>query len=214
MGAVSFSVDIEICYNREGGVEMIKVWYHGTNESSAVGICSDGIDFSKSRKELDNGIGFYITDDKSKALSRADMQTKRFNRVHKCEESPAIVEICIDEEKFSCLNIKNFEYCNDDWMRFVIANRLSPEYLSSHEELEHNLDCRYDAVVDSIADSNVSELASHVNDGTLSIDDITVDMLLTEDGRTLGLQLSLHTEEAIKTIKSKTFEIIKKGGNK
>ena len=85
------------------------------------------------------------------------------------------------------------------------------DYLSNHE-LEHNLDCRYDIVVNSIADSDISELASHINNGTLSIDDVSVDMLLTEDGRTLGLQLSIHTKAAMNAIKSKNFEIIKKGG--
>lgn len=41
---------------------MIKL-YHGTNESSALSIVNDGIDLSKSKKYLDFGPGFYMTDD-------------------------------------------------------------------------------------------------------------------------------------------------------
>lgn len=44
---------------------MQRVWYHGTNESSAHNICEHGIDFTKSKKELDFGRGFYMTDDKN-----------------------------------------------------------------------------------------------------------------------------------------------------
>lgn len=46
---------------------MQRVWYHGTNESSALNICEHGIDFTKSKKELDFGRGFYMTDDKNVA---------------------------------------------------------------------------------------------------------------------------------------------------
>lgn len=46
---------------------MQRVWYHGTNESSAHNICEHGIDFTKSKKELDFGRGFYMTDDKNVA---------------------------------------------------------------------------------------------------------------------------------------------------
>lgn len=37
---------------------MQRVWYHGTNESSAHNICEHGIDFTKSKKELDFEIEF------------------------------------------------------------------------------------------------------------------------------------------------------------
>ena len=56
---------------------MQRVWYHGTNESSAHNICEHGIDFTKSKKELDFGRGFYMTDDKQVAKKRAQTQTKK-----------------------------------------------------------------------------------------------------------------------------------------
>lgn len=37
--------------------------YHGTDLLSAKDICVNGIDLSKSRKHIDFGRGFYLTDD-------------------------------------------------------------------------------------------------------------------------------------------------------
>ena len=62
---------------------MQRVWYHGTNESSAHNICEHGIDFTKSKKELDFGRGFYMTDDKNVAKKRAQTQTKKYNRIYR-----------------------------------------------------------------------------------------------------------------------------------
>lgn len=53
---------------------MIKV-YHGTNLSSAFDIWLHGIDLSKSLPNLDFGKGFYVTDDKRKAIERAFKKT-------------------------------------------------------------------------------------------------------------------------------------------
>lgn len=189
------------------------IWYHGTNESSALNICDVGIDFSKSKKELDFGIGFYLTDDIDVARRRAISQTKKYNRIHRKNEKPAIVTIVINEGVFENLSIKNFEYCNKEWLNFVLANRLPLEHLNQNNVHEHNLDSRYDIVIGSIADSDVSGLASHIEDGDLTFEDISVYDILTKEGTTLGLQMSLHTERGLSSIKSRSYEIFE-GRNK
>lgn len=188
-------------------------WYHGTNESSAYDICESGIDFSKSKKELDFGSGFYLTDDFEVAKKRAISQTIKYNRIYKVEENPAIVTVIIDENILKQLTIKSFEYCNKEWLKFVIANRLSKEYLEKQSITEQNIDLKYDVVKGSIADSDVSSLASHIEDGDLTFDDVSVYDVLTNEGRTLGFQMSLHTKDSLVSVKSKTFEIIE-GRNK
>ena len=84
----------------------------------------------------------------------------------------------------------------------------SKDYLIDHNALDHNLDNRYDIVRGSIADSDISELAHHINNGDMDISEISVYDALTYDGRTLGEQLSLHTIQSIACIKTMTYEII------
>lgn len=187
---------------------MLETWYHGTNESSAINICESGVDFSKSKKELDFGIGFYLTDDDSVARRRAFQKTEVFNRIHKSKEHPALVSVILETDLLTDMSVRVFEYCNDEWVRFVLANRLSKDYLIGHNALDHNLDNRYDIVRGSIADSDISELAHHINNGDMDISEISVYDALTFDGRTLGEQLSLHTIQSIACIKTMTYEII------
>ncbi len=187
---------------------MLETWYHGTNVSSAIDICERGVDFSKSKKELDFGIGFYLTDDEAVARRRAFQKTEVFNRIHKSNEYPALVSAIMETDLLTHMRVRVFEYCNDEWVRFVMANRLPKDYLIAHNVLDHNLDGRYDIVRGSIADSDISELAHHINNGDMDISEISVYDALTYDGKTLGEQLSLHTIQSTGCIKMMTYEII------
>lgn len=146
------------------------VWYHGTNESSALSICDVGIDFSKSKKELDFGIGFYLTDNIDVARKRAISQTRKYNRIYHKNDKPAIVTIVINEGMFENLSVRN-------------------------------------------ADSDISGLAAHIEDGDLTFKDISVYDVLTDKGTPLGLQISLHTMRSLSSVVSKSYEVIE-GRNK
>lgn len=82
-----------------------------------------------------------------------------------------------------------------------------------HDDIEHNLDSRYDVVMGSIADSDISGQASHIEDGDLTFKDISVYDVLTDKGITLGLQISLHTMRSLSSVVSKSYEVIE-GRNK
>lgn len=77
--------------------------------------------------------------------------------------------------------------------------------------MENNLDSKYDLVIGSIADSKVSEIASHIQNKDVAIEMVSVYDVLTEDGRTLGTQMSFHTEKALTSIVSMKCEIITGG---
>lgn len=51
----------------EKNIVLLKT-YHGTNLSSAFDIWIHGVDLNKSLSNLDFGKGFYVTDDKQKAI--------------------------------------------------------------------------------------------------------------------------------------------------
>ena len=103
---------------------------------------------------------------------------------------------------------RGIAYSPAERVRAALANRLSKDYLIDHNALDHNLDNRYDIVRGAIADSDISELAHHINNGDMDISEISVYDALTYDGRTLGEQLSLHTIQSIACIKTMTYEII------
>lgn len=189
---------------------MVNIWYHGTTESSAINICSEGIDFSKSNKELDFGMGFYLTDDIVVATKRALKKTQAYNRVHKANEKPALVRVSVDDSCFTKFHIKEFRFCDDKWLHFIIANRLSRECLLNNKIEDHNLDSTYDVVIGSIADSNVSEIANHINNGDMSLNDVSVYDVLTDDGTTLGQQMSLHTKNSLQCIVNKEYEMVER----
>ena len=200
---------LDIFIDELGDLFLVSTWYHGTNETSAISICRDGINFSKSKKELDFGAGFYLSDDYEVAKRRAFQKTLIYNRIYKKSELPAIVVVSIDMEMLGDKKIKSFEYCDSDWLHFVIANRLSDDFLSkTNVELEHNRDLRYDVVVGSIADSDISEMVSHIDKGDISLSDISVYDVLTDEGRTLGTQMALHTERSLECVLKKEYTVI------
>lgn len=187
---------------------MLETWYHGTNEGSAINICKSGINFAKSKKELDFGIGFYLTDDEGVARRRAFQKTEIYNRIHRTKEYPAIVSVKIETDFFADMKTRVFEYCDDEWVRFVLANRLSKEYLFTHNKLDHNLDNKYDIVRGSIADSDISELAHHISNGNMDILEVSAYDVLTDNGTTLGEQLSLHTRRSLSCIQEMDYSQI------
>lgn len=91
-----------------------------------------------------------------------------------------------------------------------MANRLSPQFVQSSRELmlEHNLDLKYDVVIGSIADSDVSQLVEYIEMGNTDINKLSVYELFTDDGRTLGEQMSLHTHKSLKCVKKKSFHVL------
>ena len=67
---------------------MLLKTYHGTNLSSAFDIWIHGVNLNKSLSNLDFGKGFYVTDDKQKAINRAFKKTNDYNRRHHSKEDP------------------------------------------------------------------------------------------------------------------------------
>ncbi|KAI4445151.1 hypothetical protein C823_007658 [Eubacterium plexicaudatum ASF492] len=87
---------------------MLLKTYHGTNLSSAFDIWIHGINLNKSLSNLDFGKGFYVTDDKQKAINRAFKKTNDYNRRHHSKESPYLVEITIEDDLYANMSSKFF----------------------------------------------------------------------------------------------------------
>ena len=156
-----------------------------------------GVDLGKSLGRLDFGRGFYVTDNKRKAIDRARKKTNDYNRRYGCAEDAYLVEVYLDEEKLSQLNYKEFEFRSKEWFEFVINNRLSREFLEEHDLKNHNRDNRFDIVSGEIADGRISQIANDIDNKMLQWNEVDYSEILPQDGKNYGYQYSFHTKRAL-----------------
>lgn len=159
----------------------------------------------KSQKYLDFGRGFYTTPDEFRARKWAKRKTEKYNRRNNKIELPSVVILYVDESKIFGLNYKYFKWRRDDWMKFIISNRIG-ESLSEKEKLfDNNLKNQYDLVYGSIADGIISDKAYRMRMGEIKLSEIAVNDLLPENGSAYGMQMSIHTQAALKIIEKMEY---------
>lgn len=135
--------------------------YHGTDNFSAENIITYGVDFNKCDRFTDNARGFYLSKNKGFAEERA--RTMTF-----APYKPVVIEMYFDEEKAKeKLNVRNFENITDDWRFFVAFNRIG---LEKYDLMNiffpnklHNLDYKYDVVIDIPADAGISSITDKID---------------------------------------------------
>lgn len=168
--------------------------YHGTNFSSAINICMNGVDLSKSQKYLDFGVGFYTTPSYEHAAITAIRKTKTYNFYNKTKEEPYIVEAYCDFSiNKELTKIKQFPAHSNEWSEFVLNNRLFDDVLEKYELTNHNRNGTYDIVYGEIADGIIINAAYKINSGILLPSDVSCGQLL-KNGSVYGYQYSFHTE--------------------
>lgn len=141
--------------------------YHGTDNLSAKNIITYGVDFKKCDRFTDNARGFYLSKNKEFAEKRA--RTMTF-----APRKPVVIEMYFDEEKAKKnLNIRHFDNITDEWRIFVAINRTGLEKFnimnSFFPDQLHNLDYKYDVVVDIPADAGISAITDKID---LILDDV------------------------------------------
>ena len=154
--------------------------YHGTNEPF------DVPDPNRGRRGTDFGQGFYLTPDFVSAANIAGLSVVRagFGRkVVMCYE--------FDEDRAVSLglNRRHYPMLDEEWMSFVIANRMGNRMAS-----DHNIDRLYDVVDGLVADDKIVTLLRRYQVGELTQADI-LNVLRRRPWRTV--QYSFHTRKAI-----------------
>lgn len=136
--------------------------YHGTDSESAHNIVNIGIDLTCGEDSVDNAQGFYATPSKEFASSRAKMMTAKKRGLHMGNNlKPVVIEIDIDLD-VDGIHIKEFNGCDYEWKEFVFLNRMGARFLK-HQKImstNHNLDIKYDVVIDETADAEIGQLVS------------------------------------------------------
>lgn len=182
--------------------------YHGTDIESACNIINNGIDLSCGDKSVDNGQGFYTTPSYDFALKRAKNTAKTASMFNGRLVQPAVIELEIDLDNAMIsydVNVKSFNGCTDDWKQFIVFNRLGKKFLKKWkiDSKNHNLDAKYDIVIDETADSHIADIVSSMRYAK-SIDNLKENISKVDKSNKeyWDKQISLHTLAALNFVKS------------
>lgn len=181
--------------------------YHGTNYSSAIDICQNGINLDCSELYLDFGPGFYTTPSYEHACITAIRKTDKYNKYCRKNEEPFVVEMNFNINNVQMVT-RLYPRHNQDWGNFVLYNRLFPKILEKYNITEHNQDKRYDMVYGELADGNIINLAYMVNYCDVSPYNNDYTKILKTNGGVYGHQYSFHTEKSLSCISNITCGII------
>ena len=133
------------------------------------------------KRTLDFGKGFYLTSSKEQAERWVKNRLDEINKIGYVNSYLFDAENA--EEK---LNIKIFESANEEWVDFVLSNRISDEF--THD---------FDIVIGPVADDKVYTQFTLFENGVISKEDL-IERLLTHK---LVDQYLFHTEKAIPFLK-------------
>lgn len=109
--------------------------YHGTN------VAFNNISLLKSKPNKDFGRGFYLSPNYEQALEMAQIKTEQLQ-----EGTLIVMTFEIDEKEMEKLQILRFDEYNEDWAKFILANRNNSTKKTIHQ---------YDIVIGPIADDKV-----------------------------------------------------------
>ncbi len=156
--------------------------YHGTSKKSANNIKKHGVDLSYSRKNLDFGVGFYLTSNKGQAK----------NWAYRNGHNNAVV--IIFEADFIGLNQKKFDGFDAEWGNVVYENRVN----------ETDILQDYDVVVGKMADGRMGDLVDDAKDGIISKEEF-----IAEISNDIGTQIVFKTNRALTQLKYIDKEVLK-----
>lgn len=181
------------------------VVYHGTDNVSAENILKNGVDLLCGDDSVDNAKGFYTTPNKAFALKRAISTACRRSSFNETKFYPVVLRIEIDFSKANSINIKKFSDCNYEWKEFVFYNRMGNNFLIDNKisTQNHNLDFKYDIVINETADNNISSIIMKTNlIGAKSDLKDVISRIGKSNKPYWDKQLSIHTEKGCQCIVS------------
>lgn len=183
------------------------ILYHGTDNISAESIIKNGIDLKYGKKYVDNGPGFYLTQKLEFAVRRAQMTTDTLKQFYSAQSIyPAVLEIEFKLPKNDKdIIIKEFAESGYDWKEFVFYNRAGYEFIQENNinTNNHNLDCKFDIVIDETADAGINNIVSAAkNEENIEFLAAYIDLIKKSTKEYWGKQISLHSDKACSYINS------------
>lgn len=169
-------------------------FYHGTSSNNLESIKEKiSIDNKKVNKYTDFGRGFYLTDNESVAKRHAINRTRREN-LEKVSESvnPIVLKYEFNNEIPAELRSQIFLEPNNDWMNFILSNRLNKQY----GEINNINGQNFDLVFGPIADGkpNMLLLLDEIEKGKIEVKDALERLSYITNKDIVVNQLSLHSD--------------------
>lgn len=154
--------------------------YHGTNIEIA------HINLDKSKPYKDFGRGFYATKLLSQAKQLAKKNALRYGNV------PIVNVYEFDEESLKNKNyaVKIFDQPNEEWARFIIANR--------NPQLNHPIH-KYDIVIGPVANDDISVLFRTYMTGIIDLETLNKALAYKK----LTNQYFFHTKKSLQLLRKK-----------
>lgn len=154
------------------------ILYHGSN------VVIENIDLAKCRPYKDFGKGFYLTDIRRQAERMAARTVKMFRG----EPTLSSFEFELESAIKQGLKIKIFNSPDEEWARFVMANRDINVTQPSHD---------YDIVIGPVADDTIARLLRMFMENFISEQQLVKELTFSE----VTSQYFFHTEAAINMLK-------------
>lgn len=154
--------------------------YHGTSKTAADDILENGIVLSRSRRNIDFGIGFYLTRDFAAAKKWA-----MYKNLSGIAGNAAILHFHLDDSQLNSLKVKYFDTPSTEWADIIYAERND-----SDDVLR-----KYDFVIGPIADGKMSMLMTKLKKKLISRDEFAKSI-----SRTLGMQTVAKTLKALASL--------------
>lgn len=154
------------------------ILYHGSN------VAIESIELAKCRPYKDFGKGFYLTDIRRQAERVAARTVRMFHG----EPTLTAFEFDLDSAVKQGLKIKIFNSPDEEWARFVMANRDINVEQPSHD---------YDIVIGPVADDTIARLLRMFTENFISEEQLVKELTFSE----VTSQYFFHTEVAIKMLK-------------
>jgi len=160
------------------------ILYHGSD----VGVKSPKI--IKANRTLDFGHGFYTTTSKEQACKWASIKRTR----EQSEDGVVnIYEISDSILNDKCLNVLSFTEASEEWLNFVIENRLKIDY-------KHD----FDIVKGPVADDRVYACLNAFENRFMDMEAAIKELRTYK----LADQISFHTQKAINLLKFIKKEVV------
>lgn len=185
--------------------------YHGTDNKSKDDIINNGIVLDKNPRGGDFAVGFYLTPNLNSAKSMA--LRKSFSN-----QKPSVIELTLVKNYTKKVKVKNFGNITTStsdneillWAQFIVNNRCGNDYInkisSKYGLDDNNLDKRYDIVIGTTADGNVTQAARKCKNEKRLITLVEAKEFLEKN---FGLQYCISTKKGLSMIQNQPRE--KKG---
>lgn len=152
--------------------------YHGSN------MVIDRIDLEKCRPYKDFGKGFYLTD----IRLQAERMAARTTRMFKGEPTLSVFDFDLESAVTQGLKIKIFHSPDEEWARFVMANRDKGVVQPTHD---------YDIVIGPVADDTIARILRMYTENLINRHQLVDELSFSK----VTSQYFFHTEKAIKMLK-------------